>query len=111
MSTLDDHIAEMLRESERNGELRAAPSFGKPIEMNDGYAETPDELRLPFKILKNAGIVPPEVELMQKLGALRNELAAHAGPEAERQALQQRISELQQLIALRLERLRATRSL
>ncbi len=111
MSTLDEHIANMLRESERNGELRAAPSFGRPIEMNDGYAETPDELRMPFKILKDAGIVPPEVELMQKLGALRAELAAHSGPADERQALQQRISELQQLIALRLERLRATRTL
>jgi hypothetical protein len=108
MTTLDDHIAEMLRESERNGELRSAPSWGKPLALDDGFDDTPVELRLPFKILKEAGLVPPEVELMRQLGGLRQRLAAHDGGEPERQALQQRISELQQLIALRLERLRVT---
>ena len=96
MGTLDDHIAAMLRESERNGELRAAPSFGKPMPQNAGWDETPEEFRLPFKILKDAGVVPPEVELMQQLGRLREELAGCAEGSPEQRALQQRASELHQ---------------
>lgn len=110
MDTLDDHIAQQLRNAELSGELRAAPSFGKPMPEVEGYNETPQELRLPFKILKDAGIVPPEVELMQQLGALRQSLSECEDP-AEQQALRQRISDLQQLISLRLERLRATGTL
>jgi hypothetical protein len=110
MNTLDEQIAQQLREAELTGELRAAPSFGKPMPSIEGYDETPQELRLPFKILKDAGVVPPEVELMQQLGAMRQRLAACDDP-AEQRSLRQRISDQQQLIALRVERLRATRTL
>jgi hypothetical protein len=110
MATLDEHIAQHLRNSERSGELRAAPSYGKPMEQADGWDETPPEFRLPFKILKDAGVVPAEVELMQQLGRLRQALAGETDAEQQR-LLQQRISELQQTIALRLEKLRATGSL
>lgn len=107
MATLDEHIAQSLRDSERSGELRAAPSYGKPMVQADGWDETPPELRLPFKILKDAGVVPAEVELMQQLGRLRQALAAATDAEQQR-VLQQRISELQQTIALRLEKLRVS---
>lgn len=110
MDTLDDHIAQQLRDAELSGELRAAPSFGKPMPEVEGYKETPQELRLPFKMLKDAGILPPEVELMQQLGSLRQSLAECEDP-SEQQSLRQRISDLQQLISLRLERLRATGTL
>jgi len=105
MGTLDDHIAQSLRESERNGELRSAPSFGKPLAQVDGFDETPEELRQPFKILKDAGVVPAEVELMKQLAALKQVLA-DTDDEVTRQALQQRISELQQALSLRLEQMR-----
>jgi hypothetical protein len=57
-----------------------------------------------MKILHDAGVVPPEVELMQQLAALRRDAAAAADLEQARM-LQQRASELEQLIKLRLERL------
>lgn len=107
---LDDHIGQVLRESEASGELRAAPSFGKPMSFGDGYDETPLELRMPMKILKDAGVVPPEVEMMQRIAALQAELdACHDEPAAR--ALRQRVSEMRQALALRLEQLRVTRSL
>ena len=31
--------------------------------LGDGYEQTPIELRMGYKILKDAGIVPPEVEI------------------------------------------------
>lgn len=105
LKLLEDHIGQSLRESEASGELRTAPSFGRPMDFGDGYAQTPDELRMPMKILKDAGVVPPEVELMREIARLQEELAAMSD-EARARALQQRISEKQQVLALRLEQLR-----
>lgn len=108
MPTIDEQIAQSLRESLRNGELASAPSWGKPLDLADGYAQTPEELRMGFKALKDAGFVPPEVETMQQIAALREQLAeaAPATDPAAIDALRHRISELQQQLALRLEKLR-----
>jgi DNA-binding transcriptional ArsR family regulator len=105
LKLLDDHIGQHLRASEASGELRQAPSFGKPLDLGDGYDETPPELRMPMKVLKDAGVVPPEVELLHELARLRAASAA-ALDAPERRRLEQLASELQQSIALRLERLR-----
>lgn len=106
----DDHIGQALRESEASGELRAAPSYGKPLSFGDGYDETPSELRLPMKILKDAGIVPPEVEVMREIAQLQQALAASTDAAAAL-ALRKTIAEKQQALALRLERLRTSGSL
>jgi hypothetical protein len=63
-----------------------------------------------FKALKDAGFVPPEVETMKQIAALRQVIDAEPdAPQAE--AMRKRLSELQQHLALRLEKLRVTRSL
>jgi hypothetical protein len=102
---VEDHIGRALAESAASGELRSARGYGRPLDFGDGYDETPAELRMPMKVLKDAGVVPPEVELMQQAAALRQAAEQATDPALARQ-LQQRASELQQAIALRLERLR-----
>jgi hypothetical protein len=57
-----------------------------------------------MKILHDAGVVPPEVELMHQLAALRHEAVAAADPDQARE-LARKASDLEQLIKLRLERL------
>jgi Domain of unknown function (DUF1992) len=106
----DDHIGRALRDSEASGELQAAPSWGKPLDFGDGYDETPAELRMPLKMLKDAGVVPHEVTLMAEAAALRQELAAATDPAAQ-QLLRQRLAGIEQSLAFRMERLRATGSL
>jgi hypothetical protein len=106
----EDHIGAHLRESEKTGELKSAPSYGRPLGFGDGYDETPAELRMGMKILKDAGVVPPEVEMMKEAAALESRLAA-CTDEAERITLQRQLSEKQQAIALRLEKLRMSGSL
>jgi len=101
----DDEIARHLEQALKSGELRQAESFGKPLDEDAGYLATPESLRMPFKILKNAGFVPPELERLRERAALAEALHACKEP-LERQALQQRLSELEQAIALRLEALR-----
>lgn len=110
MPTLDEQIAQSLRDAQRSGELQAAPSWGKPLNLDDGYEQTPDALRMAFKALKDAGFVPPEVETMKQIAALRQVIeAAPDAPDAE--AVRRRLSELQQHLALRLEKLRVSGSL
>ena len=36
LKLLDDHIGRSLAESEARGELKAAPSYGKPLNLGDG---------------------------------------------------------------------------
>jgi len=103
LKLLDDHIGEHLRHSEAAGELRAAPSFGKPLRFNDGFDETPAQWRMAMKILHDAGAAPPEVELFHRLAALRRDAAAAADRE-QAHALTKQASDLEQLIRLRLER-------
>jgi hypothetical protein len=110
MATLDEQIAQSLAESLVNGELKAAPSWGKPLDFGDGYDETPIGLRMPFKILKDAGYVPHEVLQLHEVARLRDELASCGDP-AQAERMRRRLGELQQLIALRLERLRVTGSI
>ncbi len=110
MPTLDEHIAQSLRDSLRSGELQSAASWGKPLPLEDDYAQTPDELRMAFKMLKEAGFVPPEVETMKRIAALRQVVQADpTAPEAG--AMRKRLSELEQHLALRLEKLRISGSL
>ena len=109
LQLLDDHIGRALRESEASGELKAAPSWGKPLDFGDGYAETPPELRMAFKMLKDAGVVPAEVENLRALAELKRELGAAAGDGERERALRQRIAALRLAISLRLEALRSER--
>ena len=105
MPTLDEEIARHLQEAAESGELKSAKGYGEPLAETDGWNETPEALRMPFKILKDAGIVPPEIEMFQQRARLRAALDEAVTPD-EKSAAQRTLSELEQSIALRLESLR-----
>jgi Domain of unknown function (DUF1992) len=111
MPTLDEQIAQSLQESLASGELLSAASWGKPLDFGDGWDETPLELRIPFKIMKDAGYVPHEVLQLREVARLKHELDAGTVDAQRADTLRRRIADLQQLVALRLERLRVTGSL
>lgn len=108
--SMDQMIADHLEQARRSGELQRAESYGRPLADMQGWAETPGELRMPFKILRNAGAYPPEIDLFHRRAALRRQID-DCESEAGRIELQRRLSELEQFISLCLERLRATREL
>ena len=110
MRSLDDEIAKHLAEAAASGELKAAPSYGKPLAEPEGWAEAPGELRQAFKILKDAGFAPPEIALFHERAELRAAVEA-AASQPEREALQRKLSDMEQKIALRLEALQANRRL
>ena len=91
--SIDERIAEHLEQARASGELQSAESYGKPLVEMAGHAQTPGEFRLPFKILKNAEVPPPEIALFHQRATLRQQLAQCA-TEPERIALMKKLSEL-----------------
>ena len=110
MRSLDEEIARRLAEAAASGELNQAESYGKPLPETEGWYETPEALRMPFKILKDAGVVPREVEMFRERAELVQRLRECADPEEQR-VLHQKLIDLEQAIALRLEALRINPSL
>jgi hypothetical protein len=65
-----DLIAERkIAEALANGELDHLPGEGRPLDLDDD-ALVPEELRLAYRILKNAGFVPPEVHALNEIAEL-----------------------------------------
>jgi len=60
-----DFLAEKaIQDAIARGELDALPGAGRPLNLDDD-ALIPEELRLAYRILKNAGCVPAEVEKLK----------------------------------------------
>jgi hypothetical protein len=110
MRTQDEEIAFHLQQAAASGELAKVASYGKPMEEDAAWHATPESLRMPFKILKNSGFVPPEVELMNERAALVKAVEQCAD-EAERKRLQLKLSDLSQRLTVRLESLRQSGTL
>ena len=105
MSSLDEEIAFKLRQAELAGELKHARDFGRPTVEDVGWLATPAALRMPFKILKDAGFAPPEIALFHERAALVEKLKS-AGDGNDRDTIRRQLSELEVKIAMRLESLR-----
>ena len=104
LQILEDEIGRRLKESEASGELKQAAGYGKPLDFGDGYFETPEELRMGFKILKDAGFVPPEVEMMKKIAQLRETLTRTSDIDSQ-DALRQQLSQMEVSLSLMKDRL------
>jgi len=65
-----EFIAEQrIAEAIARGELDGLPGTGRPLQLDDD-ALIPEELRLAYRILKNAGYVPAEVETLNEIAQL-----------------------------------------
>ncbi|BBA68726.1 DUF1992 domain-containing protein [Geobacter sulfurreducens] len=60
-----------IQEAMARGELSNLVGAGKPLAMDEDLSGVPAELRMAYRILKNAGFVPPEVELRKEIVSLR----------------------------------------
>ena len=76
---------ERIREAMEQGEFDHLPGAGKPLKLEDD-AMVPAELRVAYKILRNAGCVPPELELRKEIVTLRDLLRAVDDDEERRAA-------------------------
>jgi hypothetical protein len=68
-AAFDDLIERRIDEARRRGAFDDLPGSGRPLELDDDRL-VPEELRVAWRILKNAGFVPPEVEALRDIDAL-----------------------------------------
>lgn len=72
----DKLIEQRIQNAINAGELDNLPGEGKPL-PDDDFTNIPEALRMPYKILKNAGMVPPEIQLRSEINSvettIRNE--------------------------------------
>lgn len=59
-----------IQEAIESGEFDDLPNRGKPLNMDED-AFIPQDLRMSYRILKNAGCLPPELELRNEIISLR----------------------------------------
>jgi hypothetical protein len=70
-----DRVAERkIAEAVARGELDNLPGAGRPLELDDD-ALIPEELRLAYRILKNGGFVPAEVQTLNDIAELERLVA------------------------------------
>ena len=79
-----------IREAQARGEFDDLPGMGAPLALDDD-ALVPEELRVAYRMLKNAGFVPPEIEAHREIREIEQLLHA-AGDEVERTRLLSRIN-------------------
>ena len=61
---------ERIREAMEEGRFDNLPGKGKPLNLED-ESGIPEDVRLAFKILKNAGCLPIEMEVRKEIYSLR----------------------------------------
>lgn len=73
MSFVDHLVEQKISEAIARGELSGLPGEGAPL-PDDDAALIPEELRMAYRILRNAGFVPPEVATLREIGDLERHL-------------------------------------
>lgn len=74
-----------IRSAMAEGKFDDLPGRGKPL-PDDGMARVPPDLRMGYRLLRNAGCLPPELEARREVARLGSLISATGDP-AERKRL------------------------
>lgn len=85
ISGLDAMAERRIRDAQQQGVFEDLPGKGAPLKLDDD-AMVPEELRAAYRILKNSGYVPPEVEALRDLKEVERMLE-NTRDDSERHAL------------------------
>jgi hypothetical protein len=75
LSGFEKIVEERIRRAIEKGEFDDLPGAGEPLVLEND-SSVPEELRLAYKILKNADCLPPEIELRKEIEKTEDLLAA-----------------------------------
>jgi len=76
---------ERILEAQRRGDFDDLSGKGQPLRLED-LSWLPEDLRIPYHVLKNAHVLPPEAELLKDIRTLED-LLQHVEDGEERRAL------------------------
>jgi hypothetical protein len=71
--SFDKLIEQIINEGIRNGEFDNLEGQGRPVDL-DTYFSVPEDLRAGFSILKNAKVIPAEMEVLKQVNELKSRL-------------------------------------
>jgi hypothetical protein len=66
-------VEERIRKAQQEGVFDNLPGAGKPLPGED--MEIPEDIRLAYKVLKNADFIPPELELRKEIRSMQELLS------------------------------------
>ena len=66
-------VEERIRKAQQEGVFDDLPGAGKPLPRED--VEIPEDIRLAYKVLKNADFIPPELELRKEIRSMQELLS------------------------------------
>jgi len=98
MLLIDRLAEEQISAAMRRGEFDDLPGKGKPLVLEDDSA-IPDGLRVAYRILKNAGCLPPEQELRKEIRQVEG-LLNHVETDLEAQKIRRRLCLMRTRLAL-----------
>lgn len=81
--SLESTIEEIIQDAIARGEFDNLPGKGKPLD-HDAYFALPEDQRLAYSMLRNAGFVPEEVALLKEIKELRERLDRCGDPTARK---------------------------
>ncbi|MCG6911176.1 MAG: DUF1992 domain-containing protein [Deltaproteobacteria bacterium] len=74
-------VEERIRAAQQKGEFEDLPGKGKPLPRED--VNVPEDIRMAYKILKNADCIPPELEIKKEIRSTQ-ELLSGMGETGEK---------------------------
>ncbi len=105
--SLEKAVEAIIKEAQERGDFDNLKNKGKPIDLT-AYFEMPEDVRLAYSLLQNAGIVSPEVELLQEIAALKERLAT-TYEDSQRSKIKRIIAEKQLQFNVMLEKQKSQR--
>ena len=102
--SFDKLVEEKIREAMANGEFDNLPGKGKPLDL-EAYFATPEDVRITHSILKNAGFIPEEAQLLKEIESLKASLENCAG-EDQKNKIEKMIHEKRMKLNLMVEQYR-----
>lgn len=66
-------VEKKIKEAEERGDFNDLPGKGEPLKFDDD-SRLPEDLRIAYKILKNANCLPPELELKKEIKQMEDML-------------------------------------
>lgn len=94
MTILDKLAESRIQEAVDRGELDDLPGAGRPLQLDDDSL-VPEDLRMAYRVLKNANYLPPELQTRKDIERVEDLLAGLGETEsdmAERREAQRRLT-------------------
>ncbi|SIS77630.1 DnaJ family domain-containing protein [Salimicrobium salexigens] len=84
-------VEEKIKKAVDQGDLDDLPGKGRPL-PEDEFAHVPDDLRNSYRVLKNAGMLPEEMQIKKEVVELEELLDQIADPE-EKERTERKLTE------------------